>query len=116
MGSSRATNRQAAQDNSTTAKDIMEIDILEAAQSLESYQEQTRGWRDKKVRPKEIVSGDLVLRRSPITEGKNKLSAKWEGPYIAEAGSRPGSFHLIDSNGVELPHTWNIDNLKKYYA
>ncbi|CAN6293772.1 unnamed protein product [Urochloa humidicola] len=115
-GSRRTENKEAALDNSSVAKDIMEIDTLQAAQALQGYQEETRSWRNRKVTPKEIVSGDLVLRRSPTSEGKNKLFGKWEGPYVANAASRPGPFHLTDSAGVELPHTWNIDNLKKYYA
>jgi hypothetical protein len=38
---------------------------LQAGVHLLSYQEETRRWKNKKIRPKVVQSGDLVLRKIP---------------------------------------------------
>ena len=43
-----------------------------------------------------IQDRDLVLRRKPNAANARKLQPKWEGPYMAKATERPGSFYLID--------------------
>ena len=54
---------------------------------------------------KNIQNGDLVLRRRPNAANVGKLQPKWEGPYIAIAVGRPGSFHLTDNEGRTTTHT-----------
>ena len=39
-------------------KDLMELDILQASENLEKYQQKTTKWRDKKVVKKNITVGD----------------------------------------------------------
>ena len=46
-------------------KDLMELDILQASENLEKYQQETTKWRDKKVMKKNITVGDWVLKRNP---------------------------------------------------
>lgn len=58
---------------------------------------------------KGIQDRDLVLRRKHNAKNIEKLKPKWEGPYTTKAAGRPGSFHLIDSEGITTTHTWNID-------
>ena len=72
--------------------------------------------RDKKVIKKNIAVGDWVLKRKPNAEGVGKLQSKWDGPFLVIKSSRPDSYHLSDSEGNELQHTWNADSLKKYYV
>jgi hypothetical protein len=50
---------------------------MKAVENLQSYQNETRAWRDKKVKQKSIEAGDLVLLRSPCTEASSKLEPKW---------------------------------------
>jgi hypothetical protein len=45
--------------------DIIETVKLKAAKNLSKYQDETRRWKKKKVKPREIKEGDLVLRRIP---------------------------------------------------
>jgi hypothetical protein len=59
--------------------------------------------------------GDLVLIRKQNAKMAGKLQPKWSGPYAITKTIRPGSFHLQDSEGNKLPHTWNVDDLRKYY-
>ena len=53
---------------------------MQAAINLGKYHDETRRWRNKKVRPREIKEGDLVLHRIP--KGKSK-------------GVRPGAAGLL---------------------
>jgi hypothetical protein len=78
---------------------------MKAVKNLQSYQNQTRAWRDKKVKQKSIEAGDLVLLRSPHTETSGKLEPKWVRPYLVTMKTRPGSFHLADTEGKVLQHS-----------
>jgi hypothetical protein len=42
-------------------KDLFESDRLKAVANLEKYQEETRAWRDPKVKLREFQVGNLVL-------------------------------------------------------
>jgi hypothetical protein len=64
---------------------------------------------------KNIQGKDLVLRRKANAANSGKLQPKWEGPYRAKTARRLGSFHLTDSEGKTSVHTWNIDNLHRFY-
>ena len=60
--------------------DTIEAVKMQAAINLGKYHDETRRWRNKKVRPREIKEGDLVLHRIP--KGKSK-------------GVRPGAAGLL---------------------
>jgi len=96
-------------------KDLLELDILQASENLEKYQQETTKLRDKKVVKKGITVGDWVLKRKPNAETSGKLQPKWEGPFLVIKSNRPGSYHLSDAEGNELQHPWNADSLKKFY-
>ena len=68
-----------------------------------------------RVRPKAIQVGDLVIRRAEITCQLGKLDAKWEGPYKIVEVVNVGAHRLQHLDGKDVPRTWNIANLKKYY-
>jgi hypothetical protein len=63
-------------------KDLLEPDRLKTVANLHKYQEETKTWRDLKVRLRELEVGKLVLLRSPRTEYTGKLEAKWVIPYL----------------------------------
>ena len=44
--------------------DLIELDILQASENLEKYQQKTTKWRDKKVVKKNITVGDWVLKKA----------------------------------------------------
>ena len=48
----------------------------------------------------------LLLKQNAKMAGK--LQPKWVGPYLATQANRPGAYNLQDSEGNQLPHTWNI--------
>jgi hypothetical protein len=43
------------------SKDLLELECMKVVDNLQSYQNETRAWRDKKVKLKSIEAGDLVL-------------------------------------------------------
>ena len=46
-------------------KDLMELDILQASENLEKYQQETTKWRDKKVVKKSITVGESQTPKPP---------------------------------------------------
>nr|XP_018681665.1 PREDICTED: uncharacterized protein LOC108952829 [Musa acuminata subsp. malaccensis] len=58
---------------------------------------------NRKVRPRPIKLGDLVLRRAEVsdpTRTRGKLAPKWEGPYRVANVVRPGTYRLTDMDGA----------------
>ena len=66
----------------------MELDILQASENLEKYQQETTKWRDKKVVKKNIIVRDWVLKRKLNAETSGKLNSKWEGPFLVTKSGR----------------------------
>ena len=89
---------------------------MQAIENLNKYQEETRKWRDKKISVKNFVPGDLVLRRLGNASSVEKLQSKWDGPFLIKRSLRSDSYHLATLEGEELTHTWNVDNLCKFYV
>jgi hypothetical protein len=103
------------EDLKASVQNIEEV-RLQVVTNLSSYQEETRRWKNNKIRPKFIRSGDLVLRKIPKGRLKGKVHGKWEGPFIATATSNEAAFKLRRLTGEEEPYTWNVDMLQKYFV
>jgi hypothetical protein len=97
------------------SKDLLEPECMKVVKNLQSYQKETRAWRDKKIKLKHIEAGDLVLLRSPRMEALGKLEPKCTGPFVVIENTRRGSFRLADNEGRVLEHSWNADNLCRFY-
>jgi hypothetical protein len=67
------------------------------------------------VIPREFKEGDLVLTRTTRTESRGKLEPKWEGPYIVKIKTSPNAYRLTSPCGEDLEHSWNVDNLHKFF-
>jgi hypothetical protein len=61
-------------------KDLLESERLKALTNMQKYQDETRNWRDAKVKKRDFDVGNLVLLRSPRTESSGKLESIWERP------------------------------------
>jgi hypothetical protein len=96
--------------------DIIETVKLQAAANLNKYQEETQRWKNKKVKPREIKEGDLILRCVPKGKMKVKMNSKWEGLFLVMEMSRPESYRLQTLEGVDNPYSWNKDMLQKYFV
>jgi hypothetical protein len=61
---------------------LLESDRLKVVTNLEKYQEETRAWRDRKVKLRQFEFWNLVLLQNPRMENTGKFEAKWKGPYM----------------------------------
>jgi hypothetical protein len=110
------TNQLAIPDvDESTSKDLIDEDRVLALQALNKYHAQTKAWRDNNVVPREFNEGDLVLTRTIRTESQGKLEPKWEGSYIVKTKASPNAYRLATSSGEDLEHSWNVDNLFKFF-
>jgi hypothetical protein len=57
-----------------------------------------------------------VLKKDIHTKDKHKFLSPWEGPFIIVGIAVPGAYVLAEVDGAMLPNTWNVDQLRKYYA
>jgi hypothetical protein len=87
--------------NEVEEKNLLESDRLKVVINLEKYQEETRSWRDLKVKLKEFVARNLVLLRSPRTDNTCKFELKWIGPYVTTEKTRPDAY----TQGRVLEHS-----------
>ena len=86
---------------------VIEVDISSSELNTQRRLESTHSCQ--------INSVDMVLIRKQNAKMAGKLQPKWLGPYLATQTTRAGAYILQDSEGNQLPHTWNIDDLRKYY-
>ena len=89
-----------------------------AAIRMADYQQRAFVHYNRKVKPRSLKNGMLVLRKvfENIAEmGVGKLQANWEGPYIVSKVSKSGAYHLQNLDGTPLLRPWNVSNLKQYY-
>jgi hypothetical protein len=80
------------------------------------YQASMKRYYNKSMVPRVLNIGDFVLKKDVHTRDKHKFSSSWEGPFIIVEEVAPGAYVLAEVDGVILPNTWNIDQLRKYYA
>jgi hypothetical protein len=79
------------------SKDLLEPECMKVVMNLQFYQNETRAWRDKKVKSKSIEARDFVLLRVPRTKTSEKLEPKWVRPFLVAEKTRPDSFRLADA-------------------
>ena len=79
------------------------------------YLEGLRRYYNRNVKGRSFAIGDLVLCRKQKTERLHKLSSPWEGPYVVKGITRPGSYRLCDLDGLDVPNSWHIEHLIRFY-
>jgi hypothetical protein len=65
------------------------------------YQQQARRYYSREVREKDFNIGDLVMRLHPEKQ-KNKLSPKWDGPFIIDQVLIGGAYRMRDPTDGRL--------------
>ena len=110
---------------STSSKSIREqIDLSSEAREMVHIREKALKQRVTKrynssVVPQKFELGDLVLHRANIgspTLGHGKLAANWEGPYKIIKVLGKEAYKLFTLSGSQIPRSWNISNLRKFYV
>lgn len=69
------------------------------------------------IRTREFQVGDRVLRSTLASDPMHtkKLDPTWEGPYVIIQVWKPGTNILSRMNGSDLPNTWHVTHLRRYY-
>ena len=98
--------------------DLLDEKREQVLQCTKDYQRKTTRYYDQKVKPRNYMPGDLVLKkllpaRKNPTHGK--LGPNGEGPYIVSRVVRPGNYELQIEEGKILSHSWNAEHLKRFY-
>ncbi|CAN6243937.1 unnamed protein product [Urochloa humidicola] len=79
------------------------------------YLQSVRHFYDKSVQERSFQVGDLVLRRIQKPTGLRKLKSPWEGPFEVSQVVGPGTYRLKTNDGQDVPNTWHIEHLRKFY-
>jgi len=86
--------QQTTEDDLKPTIDTIEIVKMQAAIDLAKYQDETQRQINKKVKPREIKEGNLMLRCILKSMQKGKMHSKWEGPFIVASMERPEACRL----------------------
>ncbi|MCO5606134.1 hypothetical protein L7F22_060321 [Adiantum nelumboides] len=83
--------------------------------SVETFEQQAmrrKALFDDKVKKKEILKGNLVLRydNKLDTHFDKKFIPRWEGPFVVKKVYPTGYFQLIDIDGT--PHKWKVNGFR----
>ena len=70
----------------------------------------------KNVKERFFMVGDLVLKWKTNQAGVHKLTTPWEGPFMIKEVTRPTSYMLARLDGIDVPNSWHIDKLRRFYA
>ncbi|XP_016168857.1 uncharacterized protein LOC107611447 [Arachis ipaensis] len=105
-------------------EEAVEKDLVDETREMTHFSEVALKQRmtlryNTKVLRREFEQNDLVLRRNDIglpTQGEGKLAANWEGPYKVKEVIGKGAYKLEKLDGKEIPRTWNVGNLRRFYS
>nr|GFA28345.1 reverse transcriptase domain-containing protein [Tanacetum cinerariifolium] len=72
---------------------------------------------NSRVRGVAFKPGDFVFRSNDASHAVagGKLGPKWDGPYEVTDALGNGAYKLRSTDGMMLPRTWNVTNLKRCY-
>ena len=72
----------------------------------------------KRVRPRPLQKGDLVLRilRDLIRDPRGKFRPSWSGPNVIRELTPKEAAWLTDLDGNQFLEPTKVDQLKKYYV
>ena len=117
------TTRTATLESENAESVVRELDASDelreaAAIRVASYQRRLANTYNKRVKPRVLQPGDLVLRKvfentADLTAGK--FQPNWEGPYVVMRSGEFGSYAIDKTNGTLIPRMWNATHLKRYY-
>jgi hypothetical protein len=98
----------------------LELDSVEEARcsalvQLARYLQGVRRYHDRNTKGRSFNVGDLVLRCIQDEAGLHKLNSRWDGPFVVKKVTRPGSYRLQLPDGQDVPNSWNIQHLRRFY-
>ncbi|KAL6345470.1 hypothetical protein AAG906_017190 [Vitis piasezkii] len=83
----------------------------EVADHIQAYQRKMARAFKKRVRPRPLQKGDLVLRilRGLIGDPRGKFRPSWSGPYVIRELTLEGAAWLTDLDGNQFLEQTNVD-------
>ncbi|XP_021975209.1 protein NYNRIN-like [Helianthus annuus] len=101
----------------------MNLNLLEERREIAAvreakYKKLLESYYNTRMKKLNLVPWDLVLRANEanLQENTGKLGPNWEGPYRVTWANGKGTCKLEMLEGKEVPRTWNLMQLKKYYV
>ena len=87
---------------------------LRAADHIQAYQRKMARVFKKRVKPRPLQRGDLVLRvlRGLVTDPRGKFRPNWSRPYIIRELTSGGAAWLMDLDKNQFSKPTNVDQLK----
>jgi hypothetical protein len=91
---------------------------LKALYHVQGYQRRMARAFNKRVKPRNLKEGDLVLKefRAPYSILEGKFKPNWAGPYVIKTIMTGGA---VKANGPRWRRAGppvNLDRLRKYYT
>ena len=88
---------------------------VKALYHIQGYQRRLRKVFDKKVRTRDLKSGDLVLKeiRAPVQDANRKFKQNWADLYIIKQIYSRGAVRLMDLDVNHFTKPTNMNQLKK---
>ena len=123
MGSLRVTLEQQISETEQAQSRFDQLSLLDErrlreADHVQAYQRKMARAFKKRVKPRPLQRGDLVLRilRGLAGDPRGKFRLTWSGPYIIRELTPEGAAWLTDLDGNQFSEPTNVDRLKKYYV
>ena len=105
------------------ANEVRELEVnsaeekrLDSCVRTTKYLVVLRRYYNKNIKEWFIMVGDLVLKWKTNQAGVHKLATPWEGPFMIKEVTRPTSYRLARLDGTDVPNSWHIDKLRRFYA
>ena len=91
---------------------------MRAADHVRAYKRKMARAFKKRVKPRPLQIGDLVLRviRGLIRDPRGKFRPSWSGPYFIRELTLEGAAWLMDLDGNQFLESTNVDQLKRCYV
>ena len=90
---------------------------MRAADHVQAYQSKMASAFKRRVKPRPLQRGDLVLwvLRGLAGDPRGKFRRTWSGPYIIRELTPEGAAWLTDLDGNRFLEPTNVVQLKNYY-
>jgi hypothetical protein len=98
-----------------TQLNLIDEHRLQALHHAQCYQKRIARAFQKKVKPRELKMGDLVLRAQHLAEAQGKFRPNWQGPFVVRKVLSGGAVLLQTMDGEEFSNPINTSHLKKYF-
>ena len=123
MGSLRVALEQQIPEVDWVQTQLNQLNLLDerrlrAADHVRAYQTKMAHDFKKRVKPRPLQIGDLVLKviKGLIRDPSGKFRPNWSGPYFIRELTSKGVAWLMDLDGNRFSELTNVDQLKRYYV